>query len=198
MDLQNDFCPGGNLAVAFGDEIIPLANHLQDQFELVIATQDWHPADHTSFASNHPGHQVGDVIDLNGMSQILWPDHCIQQTPGAAFHSQLNTEKVKKIFYKGIDKSVDSYSAFFDNAHLRETGLNDYLHDHDVTDVYLIGLATDYCVKYSALDAAQLGFNVYVIEDACRGVELMPGDTARAIQEMKNAGIYVVKVDELT
>ncbi len=192
VDLQNDFCPGGNLAVTFGDEVIPLANQLQTQFDLVIATQDWHPADHASFASNHPGHQVGEVINLNGISQILWPDHCVQQTPGAAFHPQLHTEKIKKIFYKGTDKSVDSYSAFFDNAHLRATGLNEYLREHDITDIYIMGLATDYCVKYSALDAAQLGFNAYLIVDACRGVELKPGDVEAAIQEMEKAGIKII------
>lgn len=192
VDIQNDFCEGGALEVAGGSTIIPLTNRLQQQFELVIATQDWHPQDHTSFASNHPGHGISDVVRTDKILQILWPDHCIQGTRGAEFHPDLDVSRVSKIFHKGIDSSIDSYSAFFDNEHLRATGLGDYLREHGVEDVYILGLATDYCVKYSALDARQLGFNTYVIEDACRGVDLAEGDVMRSLDEMRTAGIHVM------
>lgn len=197
VDLQNDFCPGGKLAVEKGDEVIAHANQLQNQFDLIIATQDWHPSDHKSFASSHANHSVGDLIELNGMPQILWPAHCVQHSSGAAFHPQLNTQKITKIFYKGSDKEIDSYSAFFDNAHLRATGLENYLHQQEVETVYIMGLATDYCVKFTALDAIQLQFHTYVIEDACRGVELKKGDTAAAFQEMQNAGVKLIKMKDL-
>lgn len=197
VDLQNDFCKGGNLAVPEGDAVIPLANRLQTQFDIVVATKDWHPQDHASFASNHPGHKIGDVVMLKDISQILWPDHCVQQTPGAEFHPQLDISRVQKIFFKGSDKTIDSYSAFFDNAHLRSTGLADYLRAQGVTDVYIMGLATDYCVKYSCLDAVKLGFNVHVIQDACRGVELKPGDVANALRDMEDAGVKMVKAKEI-
>lgn len=197
VDLQNDFCPGGKLAVEKGDEVIAHANQLQDQFDLVIATQDWHPSDHKSFASSHANHAVGDVIQLNGMPQILWPAHCIQHSSGAAFHPDLHTQKITKIFYKGSDKEIDSYSAFFDNAHLRSTGLENYLRQQEVETVYIMGLATDYCVKFTALDAIQLQFQTYVIEDACRGVELNKGDTTAALQEMQNAGVKLIKTKDI-
>jgi nicotinamidase/pyrazinamidase len=192
VDLQNDFCEGGSLAVPSGSTIIPLANQLQDSFDLIIATQDWHPRDHISFAANHPGYQVGDIIDINGHPQILWPIHCVQHTEGSALHPNLEIGRIKQIFYKGTNKAIDSYSAFFDNAHLRSTGLADYLHAEQVQVVYLMGLATDYCVKYSSIDAAQLGFETYVIAKACRGVELHIGDTAKAFDEMQAAGVKVV------
>jgi nicotinamidase/pyrazinamidase len=188
VDLQNDFCQGGRLAVPEGELVIPLANQLQQKFDSIIATQDWHPADHMSFASNHPGSHIGQVIEVEGLSQVLWPDHCVQDTQGAQFHPSLNTSKIEKIFHKGIDKTIDSYSAFFDNAHRRATGLGDYLHAQGLTHLYIMGLATDYCVKYSVLDALHLGFHVSVIRDACRGVELTQGDCARAWQEMHQAG----------
>ena len=197
IDLQNDFCTGGSLAVPFGEEVIPLANQLQACFELVIATQDWHPQDHASFASRHKGRQIGEVILLSDVSQILWPDHCVQQTKGAAFHPLLNTQKIKKIFHKGMNKTVDSYSAFFDNAHHHSTGLHDYLHAEHVSDIYLMGLATDYCVKYSALDAIHLGFNVFVIQDACRGVALQSDDIDLAFDEMKKAGARLITCSDL-
>jgi len=192
IDLQNDFCQGGSLAVPEGDRVIPLANQLQNHFDVIVATQDWHPQDHASFASNHLGQQVGNVIIMNGVQQVLWPNHCVQHTKGAEFHPDLNIEKVNKIFHKGVDKHIDSYSAFFDNAHLRATGLGDYLKDKQVQEVYIMGLATDYCVKFSALDAKALGFNVSVIEDACRGVELNKGDTAKSLHEMQAAGIKLI------
>jgi nicotinamidase/pyrazinamidase len=141
VDIQNDFCPGGSLAVPAGDTIVPLANTLQSHFDLVIATQDWHPEDHMSFAANQPGHQVGEMINVNGLSQVLWPAHCIQDSMGASFHPALVTAHIDKIIHKGADSAIDSYSAFFDNAHLRSTGLADYLHDHGVKSIYLMGLA---------------------------------------------------------
>jgi nicotinamidase/pyrazinamidase len=192
VDLQNDFCPGGNLAVVEGDQTIVLANRLQPHFELVVATQDWHPADHLSFAVNHANRNVGEMISLNGIPQILWPAHCIQGSKGAEFHPLLDVNRIHKIIHKGTDKQIDSYSAFFDNAHLRATGLADYLHEKGVKKVYVMGLATDYCVKYTCLDAVKLGFEVGIIVDACRGVELQEGDVERAIGEMKEIGVRLV------
>lgn len=197
VDLQNDFCPGGNLPVPDGDAVIPIANRLQAHFNIVIATKDWHPTNHMSFASNHPGHKVGDIIKVHGFNQILWPDHCVQSSKGSEFHPDLKTDKITQIFYKGTDPAVDSYSAFYDNEHLRATGLADYLKEAGITDVYIMGLATDYCVKYSCLDAVELGFNVYVIEDACRGVELTPGDISDALNKIEQAGVKRVKLNDL-
>lgn len=197
VDLQNDFCPGGSLAVPDGDAIIPIANQLQDSFDLVIATQDWHPRDHVSFAANHPGHEVGDVITVDNIFQILWPIHCVQETKGAEFYPGLNTKRIHKIFHKGVDKNIDSYSTFFDNEHLRETGLADYLRHEGIEDVYIMGLATDYCVKYSALDALELKFHVYVIADACRGIDLKPGDVNNAIEEMRTAGANIIHLQDI-
>jgi nicotinamidase/pyrazinamidase len=193
VDLQNDFVPGGALAVRQGDQVIPIANKLANQFNLVIATQDWHPANHASFAANHPGKIIGDMIDLNGLPQILWPTHCVQNTRGAEFVPTLDKTKITKVFQKGTDPAIDSYSGFFDNGHRKRTGLADYLSDQSVKDVYVLGLATDYCVKFTALDAHQLGFNVFLIEDASRGVDLNPGDVNRAIEEMKKAGITILQ-----
>ena len=193
VDLQNDFCQGGNLAVPDGDAVISLANQLQPHFDLVVATKDWHPQNHMSFASNHAGHKIGEVIKVHGFNQVLWPDHCVQGTKGAEFHPELHTSHIHHIFHKGIDQYVDSYSAFYDNEHMRATGLEDYLVQEGVTDIYIMGLATDYCVKYSCLDASEMNFNAYFIEDACRGVELNPGDVANAMQEIQNAGIKLVK-----
>lgn len=192
VDLQNDFCEGGSLAVPEAASVIPIANQLQRYFEVVVATQDWHPSDHMSFASNHAGGKIGEEININNLSQVLWPDHCVQHSKGAEFHPQFDTHRIDKIILKGIDKNIDSYSAFFDNAHLRSTGLGDYLRDQKVSEVYIIGLATDYCVKYSTLDAIHLGFNTYVIADGCRGVDLKPGDVDNAYQEMQSAGAKIL------
>lgn len=197
IDLQNDFCPGGQLAVADGDAVIPLANQLQKYFSLVVATKDWHPVGHLSFAHSHPLKKVGDVVMVNGIEQILWPEHCVQCSHGAEFHSQLDTRGIDQIIYKGTDLQIDSYSAFFDNAHLRATGLEAYLHECGVQEIYLLGLATDYCVKYTCLDALELGFTVKVIADACRGVELKPGDVQGAISEMQAAGAFIVNSDDI-
>jgi nicotinamidase/pyrazinamidase len=193
VDLQNDFLPGGALPVPGGDEVIPLANQLQNQFGLVVATQDWHPPDHGSFAVNHPGTKPGDRIMLDGIEQILWPVHCVQDTHGAEFASSFDTKRIASVFQKGIDPRIDSYSAFFDNVHRRATGLGDYLKDRSVKDVYLLGLALDYCVKYSALDACQLGFETHVIVDACRGIALERDDLDRALDEVKKAGATLVQ-----
>ena len=192
VDLQNDFLPGGALAVPHGDAVIPLANTLQEKFALVVATQDWHPRNHGSFAANHPGRKPFEQIDLNGLPQTLWPVHCVQNTPGAELAATLRRERIARIFPKGTDPGIDSYSGFFDNGQRRATGLGDWLREQGVKQVDVCGLATDYCVKFTALDAARLGFKTRVIEDACRGVNLQPGDVAKAILEMKAAGIDVV------
>jgi nicotinamidase/pyrazinamidase len=197
VDIQNDFLPGGALGVPHGDEVIPVANRVAPKFALVVATQDWHPADHGSFAANHPGKEPGDVIDLNGIEQILWPVHCVQDTPGAAFAGALDTSRFARVFHKGTDPAIDSYSTFFDNARRKATGLGDYLKEQGVRDVYILGLATDYCVKFSALDAIELGFNTHVIEDGCRAVNLQPGDAAKSIAEMQAGGATVVSSHDL-
>ncbi|MGZ4988588.1 MAG: bifunctional nicotinamidase/pyrazinamidase [Limisphaerales bacterium] len=197
VDLQNDFLPGGALAVPRGDEIIPLANGLQSRFEVVLATQDWHPPDHGSFAANHPGKKTGDHVILDGIEQILWPVHCVQNTHGAEFVSSFDMSRVARIFHKGTDPRIDSYSTFFDNAHRRDTGLGDYLKKRGIKEIYLMGLALDYCVKYSTLDARQLGFNAHVILDGCRGIELEPGDIDRALDEMKRVGAILLQSSEL-
>jgi nicotinamidase/pyrazinamidase len=197
VDLQNDFMPGGGLAVPHGDEVIPLANELQRRFELVLATQDWHPTEHSSFAANHPGKKPGDRIILDGIEQILWPVHCVQNTVGAEFAPSFDTSRVAHVFHKGIERNIDSYSTFFDNAHRRHTGLAHYLEKRGVKDIYLMGLALDYCVKYSTLDARQLGLNTHVIVDGCRGIELEPGDIGRALDEMKRAGAVLLKSSDL-
>lgn len=198
VDIQNDFLPGGALAVPDGDKIIPLVNRLKQHFHHVLATQDWHPPDHGSFETQHTGRAPGDIIDLNGIRQIIWPVHCVQHTHGAAFAPGLDTRRIERVFYKGCDPRVDSYSAFFDNGHKHATGLNNHLHESKITDVYIAGLATDYCVKHSALDAALLGFKTHVVADACRAVNLKPGDDMRAFAEMREAGVHVLESAALT
>jgi nicotinamidase/pyrazinamidase len=193
VDIQNDFVPGGALPVPEGDLIVPLVNQLQGHFDLVAATQDWHPANHGSFASNHPGKKPGDIIELNGLEQILWPVHCVQHTPGADFVARLDRSKLATVIPKGTDAGIDSYSGFFDNGHRKATGLNDFLRGRGVTDVFVAGLATDYCVKFTALDALGLGFKTHLIEDACRGVNLRPGDVPRAVEEMRATGVEILQ-----
>ena len=199
VDLQNDFVPGGALAVRDGDAVIPVANRLMQsgRFDLVVATQDWHPANHGSFAANHAGSKPGDLIQLNGLPQVLWPVHCVQNTDGARFVDALATAGIDKVFTKGTDPTVDSYSGFFDNGHRHATGLGDFVRGKGVRDVYILGLATDYCVKFTALDARQLGLNTYLIVDGCRGVDLKPGDVERAIEEMKLAGVTITTSDQV-
>jgi nicotinamidase/pyrazinamidase len=192
VDIQNDFLPGGALAVSQGNEVIPVINELQKQFDLVVATQDWHPRDHGSFAVNHVDKSPREMIDLHGLPQVLWPIHCVQNSHGAAFAKDLHTEKIAKIFPKGMDQRVDSYSGFFDNGRKNKTGLGDYLKNEGVTHTYVVGLATDYCVKFTALDAASLGFQTTVISNACRGVNLQPNDSRDAITEMQTKGVEVI------
>ena len=197
VDVQNDFMPGGALAVPRGGEVVPVINRLMTQFNPVVATQDWHPSDHLSFASNHPGRRVGEVIPLNDLDQILWPVHCVQHTPGARFVPALNTECFTAVFQKGIDREFDSYSGLYDNGHRRATGMGDFLQERQVERVYIAGLATDYCVKFTALDAVGLRFRTWVVEDACRGVNLRPGDVPKALEDMRRHGINIVQSTEL-
>jgi len=197
VDIQNDFLPSGALAVPDGDAVIPVANKLQAAFPLVVATQDWHPANHGSIATSHPGKNVFDQIELNGLPQTLWPVHCVQNTQGAELAAALNRERITKIFPKGTDEGIDSYSGLFDNGHRKSTGLGEWLKAQGVTEVFVCGLATDYCVKFTALDAAQVGFKTHLIEDASRGVNLRPDDVEHAVGEMKRAGVAVVQSAEL-
>jgi len=191
VDVQNDFLPGGALAVPNGNEVIDEINSIQDRYDLVVATQDWHPANHASFASNHAGKRVGDRIELHGLPQILWPDHCVQGTAGAAFSPSLSANGIEAIFRKGTNQQIDSYSGFFDNGHRKCTGLGDYLKGRGVRVVHVAGLATDYCVKFTALDAKQLGFETHLLKRASRGVNLQSGDVERAITDMRAKGVII-------
>jgi nicotinamidase/pyrazinamidase len=198
VDIQNDFMPFGALPVPDGDAVVAVANALMARFPLVVATQDWHPSDHGSFASAHPGHAPGEVIELGGVAQVLWPDHCVQGLPGASLHSALDVGGVDHIVRKGTDPAIDSYSAFYDNGHLRDTGLAAFLNERGVDELVVVGLATDYCVKFTVLDAAGLGFGVTVVEDGCRAVDLAPGDGEAAFAEMRAAGARVIGIEALT
>ncbi len=193
VDIQNDFLPGGALAVPDGDAVIPVANKLQSAFPVVVATQDWHPANHGSFAASHPGKKVFEQIELNGLPQTLWPVHCVQNTTGAELARALVRERIAKVFPKGTDPNIDSYGGLFDNGHRRSTGLGEWLKAQRVTEVFVCGLATDYCVKFTALDAAKMGFKTHLIEDASRGVNLRSDDVRNAIEEMKRAGVVVMQ-----
>jgi nicotinamidase/pyrazinamidase len=197
VDLQNDFMPGGALAVPDGDAVVPVANRLMPRFDLVVATKDWHPPHHGSFASNHPGRKPGEFVHLDGVEQILWPDHCVEDTAGAEFHPDLDQDRIHRVFRKGTNPLIDSYSALYDNAHRQSTGLGEWLSGQGVDEILMLGLATDYCVKYSALDAAEAGFRVAVIEDGCRGIELSEGDVEAALDEMRAAGVEIVKSEEV-
>jgi nicotinamidase/pyrazinamidase len=189
VDLQNDFMPGGPLGVPGADQLAAVINALIPKFPLVVASQDWHPPDHGSFATNHPGKKPGDVDHQN---QLLWPVHCVRDTPGAKLVAELNKEKIARSFYKGTEKTIDSYSAFFDNLHLKSTGLGDYLKSQGVTDLFFVGVATDYCVLYTALDALNLGFSVSVIADACRPINLDPKGEERALAAIVAKGGKVI------
>ena len=191
VDVQVDFVEGGALAVPGGGEVVGFINRLQGDFDLVVATQDWHGRDHASFAANHPGKRPFDHIDLHGLPQTLWPVHCVAGTPGAEFAPGLERVRWERVFQKGTDSGIDSYSGFFDNGHRRATGLGEYLHGRGVQEVTVVGLATDYCVKFTALDARGEGLGVRVLADACRGVEIRPGDSAQALEEMRGAGVRV-------
>lgn len=191
VDLQNDFMPGGSLAVPDGDAVVPVANGLITKFSLVVATQDWHPADHGSFAVNHPGDSLGDIVELGGVPQLLWPAHCVQDTPGAQLHADLRVVDIDQVIHKGTDPNVDSYSTFYDNARKRETGLDAYLKSRDVDEIVIMGLATDYCVRFSVLDAVELGYAVTVVRDGCRGIDVAPGDVDLAWDAMREAGAAI-------
>jgi nicotinamidase/pyrazinamidase len=197
VDLQNDFFPGGPLGVPEGDRVIPVVNRIQPRFDLVTATRDWHPPDHVSFVTQHEGREPGDVIRYDGLDQILWPVHCVQDTPGAELHPDLDRSRIAKVIHKGTDRDLDSYSGFFDNGHRKATGLGDWLKEQGVTDVYVCGLATDYCVKATALDAVDLGFTTHLIRDASRGVNLHEGDVEKAIDEMRNRGVHITDSNSL-
>lgn len=197
VDVQNDFIPGGALAVTEGDLVVPVINILQEKFKQVIATQDFHPSDHGSFAANHPGKNPGEFIDLDGLSQILWPVHCVQGSSGADFHPELIRNQWKAVFRKGQNPEVDSYSGFFDNARRGDTGLSDYLKSLEISRVFVCGLALDYCVKFTALDALSLGFQTFVVSDATRAVNLEPEDGAKALGELKQQGIKILTSKEL-
>ena len=188
IDVQNDFCPGGALAVADGDRVVPVINDLFDKFDHIVLTQDWHPPGHSSFASTHPGKQPLEIIPMSYGPQVLWPDHCIQDTPGSAFHGDLHTARAQLIVRKGFRHAVDSYSAFFENDQTTPTGLTGYLRGLSVERVFLTGLATDFCVAYSALDARKQGFEVVLIEDACRGIDFQ-GSLEKARADMSSAGV---------
>lgn len=188
IDVQNDFCPGGALAVADGNAVVPVINRLQRQVQTSILTQDWHPADHSSFAANHPGGEPFGTIDMPYGAQVLWPTHCVQGSPGAAFHPDLETDRADLIIRKGFRAEIDSYSAFFENDRKTPTGLAGYLRERGIASLLLTGLATDFCVAYSALDARALGFEVTLMEDACRAIDLN-GSLASAMDEMRQMGV---------
>lgn len=195
IDIQHDFLPGGALAVPNGDRIIPVVNQLQPLFDLVVATQDWHPANHKSFASQHAGKKVFEMTQLQGLEQVLWPDHCVQGTRGADFPETLEQNRIEAVFRKGTDPEIDSYSGFYDNGHLKSTALADYLRGKGITEIYLVGLAGDYCVYFTAKDALQEGFATYLIEDATRPID--PDGFARAKVDILQKGGTVIQSRQL-
>jgi nicotinamidase/pyrazinamidase len=192
IDLQNDFLPGGALAVPDGDAVIPFANLGMEFVELVVATQDWHPPNHGSFASQHSGVSIGETFLLDGIEQTAWPDHCVQGTVGAEFSPSLNLSRIDHVVQKGTNPTIDSYSGFFDNGHRQSTGLDALLRDRGVTTLTIMGLATDYCVMFTVLDALQLRYRVRLLLDGCRGVNLRPGDVQNAVERMALAGAEVI------
>lgn len=196
VDIQNDFCPGGALAVPDGDSVIPVVNKLIEHFDIVVQTQDWHPAGHSSFASSHPDKNPYDTAELEYGIQVLWPEHCIQGTKGAEFHPSLNTKKTQVIIRKGFRKSIDSYSTFFENDQKTTTGLTGYLKHRGITDLYTVGLATDFCVKWSVLDGLDEGFSMHVIKDAVKGID-MDGSVDKAWVDMSEKGANIVISDEI-
>jgi nicotinamidase/pyrazinamidase len=197
VDVQNDFCPGGALAIQEGDNVIPAINQIQPLFDTIIATRDWHPPNHLSFAVNHPGKSVYDVMDINGISQVLWPPHCVSGSMGAAFHPGLETERFKLILHKGMNPALDSYSVFLENDKKTRTGIDGFLRSLEITRIFLCGLATDYCVFYSALDAISFGFETCVVIDACCGVDVPEGNIEKAIRLMKSSGVKIISSLEL-
>ena len=197
VDLQYDFLPTGFLPVPEGNEVIPLAVKLMPHFKTVVATQDWHPGNHGSFAANHPWRKPGQVIDLHGLQQVLWPIHCVQNTFGADLVDELDKTKITKVFRKGTDPEIDSYSGFYDNGHRKSTGMAEWLKEQGIDTVYVLGLATDYCVKFTALDALQEGFKTFLVTDASRGVNLEAGDVDKAIADVAAAGAELVMTNDV-
>ena len=197
VDVQVDFCPGGNLPVPEGDKVVSVINGLSRSFQKVAATQDWHPQNHVSFASNHPGSNPFDTIRGKEGQQILWPDHCVPGTAGAEFHPQLDTLGFDLIVRKGTDPALDSYSAFFENDHKTPTGLHFYLEGLKVKSVYLVGLALDVCVYFSAIDALKLGFHTVLVEDACRGIDTPPGSLKARLEEMRKSGVHILRAADV-
>ena len=195
IDAQKDFMPGGSLEVPEGDKIVPVVNDLQEKFDLVIATQDWHPQDHVSFASNHEGKAPFDKIEWHGMEQILWPDHCVQNTDGTDFHLNLNMKKVEAIFRKGMDKGIDSYSGFYDNGHEKNTGLAGYLRERKAKELYFSGLAADVCVQFSIKDALKEGFSTTLIEDATRAID--DEEFEKIKKDLKEKGCRFISSSEI-
>ena len=195
VDVQNDFMPGGSLEVPYGDMIVPLINRLQKYFDLVIATQDWHPQNHKSFASNHSNKKPFDEINLNGIKQILWPDHCVQGSKGAEFHPHLEVNKIAAIFRKGMDPEIDSYSGFYDNGHQISTGLTGYLKGKGITEIYFCGLAADICVYYTIKDSLKEGFSSTLIEDASR--PLSNDSFINIKNELTKTGVRIINSNEI-
>ncbi|HTP57628.1 MAG TPA: bifunctional nicotinamidase/pyrazinamidase [Spirochaetia bacterium] len=197
VDVQNDFCPGGSLAVEEGDQVVDVINRLMPYFDRVVATQDWHPRDHVSFATSHPGKKVLDIVDADGIQQVLWPDHCVQGTQGAELFPRLDVGRIELVLRKGLRRRLDSYSAFFENDHVTDTGLRFYLSGLGARQVFVCGLATDYCVRSSALDARRLGFDVSLVQDACRGVDFPTGSVQKALAELKAAGVKLISSSDI-
>lgn len=194
VDVQNDFCPGGALAVTDGDAVVPVANRLMEKFPLTVLTQDWHPADHASFASQHPGRVPYSTIEMPYGIQVLWPDHCVQGSAGADFHKDLTVDRAQLVVRKGFRRKIDSYSAFYENDRRTPTGLDGYFRDLNITHLVMVGLATDYCVFYSAADAVKRGYTVSVVEDGCRGIDL-DGKMAKALKDMRGMGVRLTTSD---
>jgi nicotinamidase/pyrazinamidase len=197
IDVQNDFCPGGALAVPGGNRIIPLINRISSRFDTVIATRDWHPEGHISFASSHPGKKALDQVEATTGEQTLWPDHCLQGSEGADFSPDLERNNIDLILHKGTNKEIDSYSAFFENDHTTSTGLEFYLRGLAIGKVFVCGLATDYCVLFTAIDAVKTGFDTYLVEDAVQGVDYPAGNIEKAVSRMKSLGITMIPGGEL-
>lgn len=196
VDLQNDFCEGGALEVPGGSEIVPAVNNLLEAFDAVIQTQDWHPEGHSSFASSHHGKEPYDTVEMDYGTQVLWPDHCVQGSAGAEFHPDLVTQKSQVIIRKGFRTSIDSYSTFYENDHKTKTGLAGYLNARGITDLYTVGLAADFCVKWSVLDGIKEGFTMHIVKDAVKGIDL-DGSLDQAWKEMKKAGVNIVSSEEI-
>lgn len=197
VDVQNDFCPGGSLAVENGDAVVPVINRISGNFPLIVATKDWHPRGHISFASSHPDRKQGEVMEIEGIEQVLWPDHCIPGTNGAEFHPHLDISPVHCIIHKGLRKDIDSYSAFFENDKKTPTGLEGSLNGLGIEHIFVAGLATDVCVFFTALDGVKTGFTVHLIEDAVRGVDYPPGNLDKALSEMKRQGVDFIPSSEI-